>query len=218
MKLYIVRHGETEWNKAHILQGQLDSPLTEKGIGGAQKIREALDGVEFKNVYTSEQKRAIDTTEIILSNRKELDYIIDNNIAEMSYGNWQGKTKEQICNNDDYKDMYFNYFQKPEAYIPVAGGERFEDILRRAELFLDRVKSEHTDDEAALAVTHGVFIKAIFNVIKNRSIKEFWERPFVTNCSISILEISEDIKIIKEVDVEHLGEHIVVTEEVDYIK
>lgn len=218
MKLYIVRHGETKWNKAHILQGQLDSPLTEKGIGGAHKIKEALEGLEFKNVYTSQQKRAIDTAEIILSNRSKFNHTIDDNIAEMSYGKWQGKTKEEICNNDDYKDMYFNYFQKPEIYVPVAGGERFEDILKRAELFLERVKREHNDDEIALAVTHGVFIKAIFNLIKNKSIKEFWERPFVTNCSISILDIDDEIKIIKEVDVDHLGEHIVATEEVDYIK
>lgn len=217
MKLYIVRHGETEWNKELILQGQLDSPLTEKGIGGAQKIKEALEKIEFKSVYTSRQKRSIDTADIILSGKNKT-YIIDNNIAEMAYGDWQGKSKEEICSNEEYKDMYFNYFQKPEDYVPVAGGERFEDVLKRAEEFLERVKEEHSDDEAALAVTHGVFIKAIFNLLKNRTIKEFWDRPFITNCSISVLEIDEDIKILKEADTTHLGEHTVATEEVDYIK
>lgn len=217
MKLYIVRHGETQWNKMHILQGQLDSPLTEKGIGGAEKIKEALEKIEFKSVYTSQQKRAIDTAEIILA-EKDKNYIIDNNIAEMAYGDWQGKSKEEICSNEEYKDMYFNYFQKPEDYVPVAGGEKFEDVLKRAEEFLDRVKREHSDDEAALAVTHGVFIKAIFNLIKKRNIKEFWDRPFITNCSISVLEIDDDIRILKEADTGHLGEHAVATEEVDYIK
>ena len=219
MKLYIVRHGETQWNKRHILQGQLDSPLTETGVGGAKKIKEALEPINFKTVYTSELKRAIDTADIIISEKKDIITIRDNDIAEMSYGSWQGKTKEEICIDAEHKDMYYNYFKKPEKYIPIAGGETFEEVIKRAERFLDRVKNEHGENEAALVVTHGVFIKAVFNIINQRNIEEFWERPFVTNCSISILEVEDSgIKVIKEVDIEHLGEHTVATEEVDYIK
>ena len=121
MRLYVVRHGETLWNKNHILQGQLDSPLTEKGIGGARKIKVAMKDIKFTKVYTSQQDRAIVTTEIILQDRQNKDYTIDTNITEMSYGTWQGKTMEEICKDPESEEMYINYFKYPEKYVPVSG-------------------------------------------------------------------------------------------------
>lgn len=219
MKLYVVRHGETKWNKEHILQGQLDSPLTERGIGGAKKIKKAIENIEFAKVYTSQQKRAIATTEIILEDMKNKDYAVDTNITEMSYGSWQGKSQAEICKDLESTEMYLNYFKYPDKYIPISGGESFQDIMKRAELFLTRLRKEHEENDVVMAVTHGTFIKAIFTIVKNKGLEEFWDKPNVTNCSISILEISEDrIEITQEVDDSHLGEHALTTAETDYIK
>lgn len=219
MKLYLVRHGETQWNKEHILQGQLDSPLTEKGTGGAVKIRESLKDIEFTRVYTSHQKRAMATADIILEGRTDTTYIVEPDIAEMSYGEWQGKTMEEICSTPESEQDYLNYFKKPENFVPVEGGEGFDDVIKRAELFIDRLRNEHEDDDVILAVSHGVFIKALFVMIRNLEISKFWEKPFITNCSISIFDLKKDeIEIISEVDTSHLGEHQVSTAETDYIK
>ncbi|MGB5824203.1 MAG: histidine phosphatase family protein [Proteocatella sp.] len=219
MKLYIVRHGETKWNREHILQGQLDSPLTEKGIGGAKKIKKSIENIAFAKVYTSQQKRAIATTEIILEDRNNKNYTIDTNITEMSYGSWQGKSQEEICKDPESTQMYMNYFKYPEKYIPVSGGETFEEIMKRAEIFLSKLKEEHDENDVIIAVTHGTFIKAMFTMVKNKGLEEFWDKPNITNCSISILEISKDgIEITHEADDSHLGEHALAITETDYIK
>lgn len=219
MKLYLVRHGETQWNREHILQGQLDSPLTQKGIGGAVKIRESLENIDFAKVYTSHQTRSMVTADIILEGREDITYTVEPNIAEMAYGDWQGKTMEEICDSPESEQRYLNYFENPEKFVPVEGGERFEDVIKRAEFFVDRLRSCHKSDDVILAVSHGVFIKALFVLIRNLPISQFWEKPFITNCSISIFDIKEDdIEIISEVDTSHLGEHKVSTAESDYIK
>ena len=219
MKLYLVRHGETLWNREHILQGQLDSPLTQKGTGGTEKIREALSGIEFTKVYTSHQIRSMVTADIILEGRKDISYTVEPYIAEMSYGHWQGKTMEEICESPESEAQYMNYFRHPEKFVPVEGGERFEDVIKRAELFIDRLRKEHESDDVILAVSHGVFIKALFVMIRKLNISEFWEKPFITNCSISIFDIKDDsIEILSEVETSHLGEHQVTTAETDYIK
>lgn len=219
MKLYVIRHGETQWNREHILQGQLDSPLTKNGTGGARKIKKALEHIEFKKVYTSQQKRAIETAEIILEDRKNSKYTIDADISEMSYGSWQGKSQEEICQDPKSAEMYRNYFRHPEKYVPVSGGEGFADIVKRAEHFLAKLREEHEDGDSLMAITHGTLIKALFAVVKNLSLEDFWEKPHVTNGSISIFEISkEGVGIILEADTSHLGEHEVTISESDYLK
>lgn len=219
MELYIVRHGQTEWNQKHILQGSLDSELTTKGIQGAKKIKEKLSDVSFCKVYTSQQRRAIITTEIILENKINKHYEIDPEVMEMGFGIWEGRTQEEISILPSEKQRYINYFKHPEKYEPIEGAESFEGIIKRAKDFLNKIKKASKDDDKVLLVTHGAFIKALFLVIKNHNINQFWEEPYVTNCSISIVDIKKDeIKIVSEVDVSHLGEHSASMKALDYLK
>ena len=70
LKLYIVRHGQTEWNVLEKFQGQLNSPLTEAGIEKVRKTAEELKNIVFSKVYTSQVGRTIGTAEIILEHNK----------------------------------------------------------------------------------------------------------------------------------------------------
>ena len=68
LKLYIVRHGQTEWNVLEKFQGQLNSPLTPKGIKKIEKTASELKNIKFEAVYTSELGRTISTAKLILQN------------------------------------------------------------------------------------------------------------------------------------------------------
>lgn len=106
MKLYIVRHGQTEWNVLEKFQGQLNSPLTEAGIEKVRKTAEELKNVVFSKVYTSQVGRTIGTAEIILEHNKnqieredklELNKLYELN--EIYFGEWQGQTFAEIEKN-----------------------------------------------------------------------------------------------------------------------
>ena len=94
LKLYIIRHGETEWNVIKRFQGQLNTPLTEKGMEKLRKTGKKLENVLFDEVYTSELGRTVASAEIILNenngyknNKLELQKIAELN--EVYFGVWQ---------------------------------------------------------------------------------------------------------------------------------
>lgn len=90
--LYLVRHGETEWNIQEILQGQLDSPLTEKGLHQAHVIAQQFEHVEFDAIYSSDIGRAKTTAEII-AQYHHLEVKTSNLIRERYFGHFQGMKK-----------------------------------------------------------------------------------------------------------------------------
>ena len=81
MKLYITRHGKTEWNTIGKLQGWLDSPLTDEGIERARKLSTRLEGVDFDHIYSSPQKRALHTAEIL--NLEDIEITILDELMEL---------------------------------------------------------------------------------------------------------------------------------------
>ena len=70
LKLYLMRHGETEWNLSEKIQGHLDSPITENGIKKLKETGKKLENIVFEEVYTSYMERTIKTAEIIVSINK----------------------------------------------------------------------------------------------------------------------------------------------------
>ena len=113
LKLYIVRHGETEWNVIKRFQGQLNTPLTEKGMEKLRKTGKKLENVLFDEVYTSELGRTVASAEIILNEnrgyknkKRELQKLAELN--EVYFGVWQGLTYEEVFLK--YPEEGNNYF------------------------------------------------------------------------------------------------------------
>src|SRR3990167_9697869 len=103
--LYLVRHGETEWNKTGIVMGQLDSLLTETGLGQAETTAQELKGVNFDAIFSSDLHRAHRTAEIIKLER-ELVIQTSKALRERTYGSWEGKLGE------DYRKNFQHFFDK----------------------------------------------------------------------------------------------------------
>lgn len=91
--LYIVRHGETEWNASHIVQGQADSPLTNNGIEQVKRTAEELKDINFSAIYSSDSGRAHRTAEIIKQDR-ELAIITTAALRERNFGSFEGKESD----------------------------------------------------------------------------------------------------------------------------
>lgn len=201
MKIYITRHGETEWNRAGKMQGWKNSNLTEKGIENAKKLGESLKQINFDCIYCSPLGRAVETAKCIRGD-KETQIVLKESLKEMGFGLWEGM--EHIKVEELYPNQKFNFWNKPNLYEPVEG-ESFEQLLCRARQALDEIIS-NTEHENILIVSHAIFIKAIYGIIKNYPIEEFWNPPFIYDTCLSILEIKNDkINIILEADVSHLS-------------
>lgn len=98
--IYIVRHGQTNWNKEGRYAGRKNIPLNEEGILQAKQLKEKLKNIKFDIVITSPLKRAIQTAQEI-TNQK---IIIDERIIERSNGELEGKLKTEIKEKIDFND------------------------------------------------------------------------------------------------------------------
>lgn len=189
----MIRHGETDWNKERRLQGQTDISLNEFGRNLAIETAPALKNVQFDVVYTSPLKRARETVDLVLGER-DIPIIEDLRIREMGFGSYEG----MICKGENFNipDPDFHYFyDAPEKYQPSGDGESFQDVLDRLKEFLDEILSKkELEDKTILISTHGASLCGILQLMKGKSIEEFWGKGVHKNCAVSCVEV-EDGKI-----------------------
>ncbi|MFP4478293.1 MAG: histidine phosphatase family protein [Candidatus Izemoplasmatales bacterium] len=181
MKVYLIRHGQTDANKNAIIQGRADNPLNETGRYQARKTGEYLKKlkIDFDYCVSSPLNRAIETTEIIKDTLGlEMKTYIEPGLIERDFGDYDGKNIEE------------GYFKAVhEGLIP--GMERDDQIEKRVKSFFDQFFNTKKHQKV-LMVAHSHVIKAI--LIQN--IDEFDYDTFLTNCSVNILEYKEDIKVL----------------------
>ena len=92
MKLYLVRHGETDWNKSKKIQGQVDIPLAPKGIEQAEMTSEGMKDIPFDHIFSSPLKRAYKTAQVVRRDRP-IEIVRDDRLKEMKF--WNVRRKDQ---------------------------------------------------------------------------------------------------------------------------
>ncbi|MGB0505928.1 MAG: histidine phosphatase family protein, partial [Pikeienuella sp.] len=141
--LYILRHGETVWNREGKFQGQQDSPLTKNGETQALRQRAILESIPNlpSTKFSSPQGRAVHTTRLALGSCDGV--MLDSRLKEIDFGDWEGSTREDIKSqiNYPYESGLWN-FRSPN-------GEDFQMISARLKSFLKDMI------EPAVVVTHG---------------------------------------------------------------
>lgn len=153
-KLFIVRHGETDWNKKGLVQGKIDISLNETGIKQAKEIKNKININDIDVCFTSPLKRAMETAKIITNGK--LDLIIEDQIIERGFGSLDGKYY-----NQDAIVKSWNYVLNYSEYKM----ETIKEVLKRAKEFLNYLNITY-DNKNILIVSHGAFIKALyFNII-----------------------------------------------------
>lgn len=186
MKLYLVRHGETDWNKMGRLQGRSDVPLNESGRADAVRTGKALAEVGFDRIYSSPLQRAVETAYLIRGER-DIPLVTDDRLMEMAFGSYEGNTFRD-SRDPVMIDMMTRFFKAPETYCAPEGGEEFEQVSARTDDFLDFLRRTEKQDACLLVVGHGALLKALQLHPLGRSTAEFWGGGVQKNCSVTVLE------------------------------
>ncbi len=150
MKLLLTRHGQTDWNVAGKVQGQTDIELNETGVIQAKVVGEKLSNEKIDVIISSPLKRAKKTAELIRGNR-DIPILIDERITERSFGEHEGKTREEFNFSEIWNYKLNKQYKEAESV---------RDLFTRVKGFLNKIKEEY-NDKTVLIVTHGGVIVPI---------------------------------------------------------
>ena len=180
--LYIMRHGKTDWNLKYKLQGKTDIPLNDMGRQMAEEAHERYKDVHFDVCYCSPLIRARETAEIVLNGR-DIPMIIDDRLAEMGFGIYEGT--EHVFEKPEcpVRELFFN----PAGYKAEGGAESLEELLKRTGNFLDEVAYPLVKEgKDVLIVGHGAMNSAIIGHVWHKPLEKFWETG-IENCKLITL-------------------------------
>ena len=184
MKIYLIRHGETDWNQAGLLQGQTDIALNVQGLEQAREAAERLKEGPFEIAFCSPLIRAKRTAETIIGDRK-ITLTTDERLRELNFGPWEGVDIRTI------KDAASQPFTNPGSYIPPEGAESFAQLYKRSGEFVDQVLLPlESTYETVLVVAHGGVNRSILNPVLNIPVDDFW-RMHMGNCATAILDCTD---------------------------
>ena len=197
MQLYMIRHGETDWNVKRRLQGRSDIPLNEEGRRLARITSEALKDIPFTKIYTSPLKRAYETAMLIMGDR-DIPVILEPRIIEISFGEYEGL----CCGKEHYNipdPDFINFFNKPEDYQPPKGAESIDELRKRTADFLEEiVHNKAMENDTILVSTHGAALRGMISGISNIGVKDFWRGGVHKNCAVTIVDVKDGHAVILE--------------------
>jgi len=168
--IYLVRHGQTAWNKEEIFRGRTDVPLDETGLKQAELAGQYFKGMEIHAIYSSPLSRAWQTAQKIAQIQtvkvEPLEGILD-----MSFGDWEGHAHQEIRKMDN--ETYRQWVESPHL-VKLPGGESLDDVRGRAMAALEEVLRKHSEKTIAL-VSHRVVCKVIICAILGLDNSHFWQ-------------------------------------------
>ncbi len=189
MKLYIIRHGETAWNRIRRLQGHQGPDLNEQGVKLAEITSDALKDVPFDICFSSPVIRTMHTARIILRDR-DVPIVEEPRLIEIGFGIWEGKsvTKE---NREVPVPQFLDMKTDPFDYVPPEGGESVGDVVERMAAFYEELTArEDLASSTVLISTHGCASRAFLYAAAGRQ-GDFWHGIVPANCAVSILEVKD---------------------------
>ena len=177
--LYIMRHGKTDWNAAHRLQGHTDIPLNEEGRHMAIEARETYKDLHFDICYCSPLSRAKETAELFLEGRN-IPIIPDDRLREIGFGIYEGI--EHVLENPS--TPAYTLFHDPIHYQADGGAESLDALFARSKNFIEEVLSpDYVETHDILIVAHGGLNCSIIAQYEHTPLAHFWDN-LQGNCEI----------------------------------
>jgi broad specificity phosphatase PhoE len=168
--IYLIRHGQTAWNKEEIFRGRTDVPLDEIGLKQAELAGQYFRTMEIHRIYSSTLSRAWETAQKIAQflNLKvqPLEGILD-----MSFGKWEGQSHGDIQKYDS--EIYRQWREEPHL-VRLPGGESLDDVKVRAMAALEEVIQKHSG-KTLILVSHRVVCKVLICAILGLDNSHFWQ-------------------------------------------
>lgn len=164
--VYVIRHGETDFNKDGRYSGRIDTPLNAAGIAQAKQLAEKTRGLNIEVIYCSPLNRAIETANLIKS-QTNCEIIINNHFIERSLGIYEGLTKDEAKNK--HPDLYTRNITRIFDEAPP-NGETINEVIKRVFIGLDEIKKQNKFSNILIS-THG-FIAKVINKYFNSKISD----------------------------------------------
>lgn len=183
MRIYLIRHGETDWNKKGLVQGRINNPLNKNGENQAFELSNKFKGLKINGLITSSLGRAKETINIIKNNNNwELKLIEDDNFIERDFGELEGKSVEE--------------YRLVSDFTTIKGCERNETLERRVKSGIEKIINSYEQNDLILVASHSHVLKACLHLF---SPKEYDYTHKLNNCEV--LEIIIDNKKIKSIKI-----------------
>lgn len=181
-KLYIVRHGETEWNTLGRIQGHTDVALSDRGRRQAAALSRRLAGVAFDAAYCSDLSRARETAQIILGPRDAALYATPQ-LREYHKGIFEGLTVREYAQR--YPDLYQASLRNDLDFAPPGGGETIRQTSARMAQFTAQLLVQNPND-TVLIVGHGGSLRAVIVALLSLPLEANWKFA-MRNCALSLV-------------------------------
>jgi len=184
LKALLIRHPQTEWNRAGRLQGRLDSPITPRGLAECDALITAIaaSGLKPQRVFSSPLGRAQQTA-LLIAERFHCELQLDAALQEQDFGEFEGCTLQEIRRN-------YPSFAEDEHFQPPKG-ESLAQAVARAQAFLQRLP-ERCPHQVVALVSHGQVIQGLIAQLVDHSLANV-ARFHHPNASFALLDIDREI-------------------------
>ena len=186
LRLLLLRHGETAWNRERRYQGWTDTPLSATGLQQAEAAAREPKEHPFAAVYASPLQRARDTATVIAS-LHGLEVETDPAFKELAFGEWEGLTLDEARARD--KALYEGWAKTPHLVSPP-GAETLAQVRERVLGGLGRLRAGHTDQVVCL-VAHGIPVRILILEALGLGLDRIWSLHSAPT-GISELEFRDD--------------------------
>jgi broad specificity phosphatase PhoE len=183
MRIYFLRHGETDWNAEKRIQGHTDIPLNSNGVRQARSWQPYFDRIRLAGVYSSALSRAMETAALAC---RRAPCVIDD-LNERNYGEWEGRNWDDLAGQDLNFDRRW---RRADSSPP--GGESRLQMHARVYRAMDSIVASHEADSEVLVVAHGGSGKAVLGYANKMSIEELFAVPALSNAALTILSRNGD--------------------------
>ena len=170
-RIFLIRHGETNWNKEGRFQGQIDIPLNNNGKEQARKTFEYLRNISFNKAFSSSMHRPYETAQIILQNNKDLKIEKIDALIEISHGLWEGKLEAEI--REKWPSLLKNWHDKPQEVI-MPEGESIKDVSERSIEAFEKICLCQKDNDQSLLVAHDAVNKTLICNMLGINYSDIW--------------------------------------------
>lgn len=185
MELYLIRHGQTVWNKAGKLQGRADIELNENGREAAGELGRLVEDVFFDKIFCSPLIRAYETACLIRGHRN-IPIVRDSRLVEISFGDGEGDSWEKW---QDPACSYSAFFNNTGSYVPPVNGETLESVMERTKDFIKTVVEPMADSaQRVMIVAHGALNAGIMCYLEGNAKDNFWGKGLQRNCQATVFD------------------------------
>lgn len=185
-RFYLIRHGETEWNKQRIYQGWTDIELSETGKQQAELLGNRFQKLDLDAIYVSPLKRAIATAEPI-AEAKGIELVLDEHFKEINFGEWEGNSVPQLT--EKYGEPFQKFYDNPFLHT-FPGEGSFDRVIERSVKGFELLLEKHKGQTVGI-VSHGGLLRVLIMTLMGMD-TSFYRKTWLSNTSITTIDVLED--------------------------